>query len=157
MTEGKDANNSGPKGGELSVPDILRVLFEYAGIQSKSVTLLHWKITDDEIVPQAIQTLDDIHSFCGDGNYHISINKALILGIQTEPVEIPEINIEVTLADSKWSEPRIYTDFESCSLESATPEALTERLKRIQGIIIGILRLINLLWEVAEKLGELFS
>jgi len=145
------------KENELLVSDIFKDLFKYQGIEFASVALIHWKVVEDKIIPQPVNTLREIAALCGDGNYHIAIKNAVISGIEDEPFETPEINIEVALEDGKWSEPRIYTDFETCSQQSATPEALSERLERVKENFIGILLIASLLLKIANDLRDLFS
>ncbi len=145
------------KQGDMLVSDILKELFKYAGIDFDSVALIHWMVVKDDIIPQLIHNLGEIASFCGDGSYQIAIKNAVISGIEKETIEMPLINVEVSLRNDQWSELRIYTDIETCSPQSATPEALRTRLGKVRESIKEILHLVILIMKIAENLRDLSS
>lgn len=151
------SENPAHKKAEPLVSDILKTLFQHEGIEFKSVVLIHWRVVEDNVIPKVLNTLGDLCALSRDGNYHIAIKNVKIWDIEKEPIETPEINVEVSLENGRWSEPRIYTDFETCSPDSASPEALSTRLIKIVERLKGTLGLIMIIMRISESLHDLFS
>ncbi len=153
---GKDIlENPGRKEDEILISEILEAIFRHKDIKFESVRLIHWKVTEDNVVGLQITTLGDFISVSGDGHYHFAITNALILGIEKEPIEVPDIDIEVSFENGKWSDPRVYTDYESCSPESSTPEALWVRNGEIKETLKGVLELLALILRIINSVCNL--
>lgn len=152
-------DNPGPKKKieDPLISDILRALFKYENIEFESVGLIHWKIIEDTVVAEPLKTLGDIATLSKDGGYHIAIKHALISDIEEESIEIPEINVEVSFKNGQWSDPRIYTDYESCTPQCSSPEALQSRLEKLKEKVAGGLQLVSLVLRVANELRDMLG
>jgi hypothetical protein len=150
-------NRSANEQFESSVVDILAAAFRLAGITYKSAHFLRWKVTDDSIEAIHFDTITKLLRYLEDGNYHLSISEATILGIDREPYGVERIDVEIKREKGLWCEPRAYTDFETFGSEHKTPQDLYARLKKVEEKMPEPLNLIDMFVEIVRRIRDLFS
>lgn len=141
---------------KLLIADILREVFKYQGMEFSSCTFLRWRVIDDHLIPRVIESITDLVRELTDGNYQLTIGEVTIHRIEKEPFTVPEITIEVACENSQWSEPRIYTTYETFGPEHDTPQALQARLEKIKGALKIVLPYITLVAEIAKTMRAFF-
>jgi len=141
---------------DILLVDILREVFRLVGIEFKSGVFLRWRVVDDRVIPRVIESLADLLREFIDGSYQLTISEVTISGIEKEPFTVPEIVVEVACENSQWSEPRIYTDYESFGPEHNTPQALQARLEKIKDTFRKVLPYISLVVDIAKSVRTSF-